>query len=31
MQFNSLFINVWLSSLNISEENQFYKIKKRNI
>ena len=28
IQFNSLYINMWLSSLNIFEENQFYKIKK---
>ena len=28
IQFNSLYINMWLSSLNIFEENQFYEIKK---
>ena len=31
IQFNSFYINMWLSSLNIFEENQFYDIKKRNI
>ena len=31
IQFDSLYVNMWLSSLNIFEENQFYKIKKRNI
>ena len=31
IQFNSLNINMWLSSLSIFEENKFYKIKKRNI
>ena len=31
IQFNSFYINMWLSSLNIFEENQFYEIKKRNI
>ena len=31
IQPNSFYINMWLSSLNIFEENQFYEIKKRNI
>ena len=31
IQFNSLYINMWLSPLNIFEENQFYEIKKKNI
>ena len=31
IQFNSLYINMWLSSVSIFEENKFYKIKKRNI
>ena len=31
IQFNSFYINMRLSSLNIFEENQFYEIKKRNI
>ena len=29
IQFNSLYINMWLSSLNIFEENQFYEKIKR--
>ena len=28
IQFNSLYINMWLSSLSIFEENKFYKIKR---
>ena len=28
MQFNSLYINMWLCLLNIFEENEFYEIKK---
>ena len=31
IQFNRLYSNMWLSSLNVFEENQFYDIKKRNI
>ena len=31
IQFNSLYINMWLSSLNIFEENQFYEIKKEKL
>ena len=27
IQFNSFYINMWLSSSNIFEENQFYEIK----
>ena len=27
IQFNTLCINMWLSSLNIFEKNQFYEIK----
>ena len=30
IQFNSLYINMWFSSLNIFEENEFYGIKKQN-
>ena len=28
IQFNSLHINIWFSSLNIFEENEFYENKK---
>ena len=31
IQVNGLHNNMWLSSLNIFEENQFHEIKKRNI
>ena len=31
IQSISLYINMWMSSLNIIEENQFYNIKKGNI
>ena len=31
IQFNSLYINKWLSSLHTFEENQFHEIKKRKI
>ena len=31
VQLKSLYINMWLSSLSIFEENQFYEIRKRNI
>ena len=30
IQFNSLYIDMWLSSINVFEENSF-EIKKRNI
>ena len=31
IQFDSLYINMCFSSLNIFDENQFYDLKKRNI
>ena len=31
IQFNSFYINMWLSSLNIFEENSLYETKKKNI
>ena len=31
IQFDSLYINIWLSSLNIFQENQFFEIKRKNI
>ena len=31
IQFNNLCMNMWLSSLNIFQENQFFEIKRKNI